>query len=316
VHSDGDVNAYEGNIPGETNNQFPHRLSAITDKKFAALRYTPHGNAYTLEFARKTLENERLGKQGNTDLLAVSLSSPDYTGHVFGPNSMEVQDMYLRLDLELASFFRYLDSSYGRGNYLFFLTADHGVSQNPSFLNKHRMPGEVLNKKDWMKWLNDTIQSVYQVSKAVIEFENNQIYLQSSLRGDQGNAVAVRSFIVQLLKQQSYISQAFELEQTQAVLLSDDLRRRVNVSYHVRRSGDIQVIPMPNVFDGQKSGTTHGAWNPYDAHIPLVWMGWGIKSGKTHRMTHMADIASTLAALLNIQMPNGCQGQVITEVIP
>ncbi len=316
VHSEGDVNAYEGSIPGETGNQFPHKLSTITDKKFAALRYTPHGNTYTLEFARKTIESEKLGKQGNTDLLAVSLSSPDYTGHVFGPNSMEIQDMYLRLDLELANFFRYLDSSYGKGNYLLFLTADHGVSQSPGFLNKYHLPADVVNKKDWLKWLNDTIQSVFQVSKAIVEFENDQIYLQTSLRGNEGNAVAVRSFIVQLLKQQSNISQVFELEKTHEVLLTEDLRRRVNASYHVRRSGDIQVIPIPNVFDGQKTGTTHGAWNPYDAHIPLVWMGWGIRAGKTHRQTHMADIAPTLAALLNIQMPNGCQGQVITEIIP
>ena len=314
--SESDENSYEGTIPGESSNHFPHQLSMIGEKKYAALRYTPQGNTYTLEFARKAMESEQLGKQGQTDLLAVSLSTPDYVGHVFGPNSMEIQDLYLRLDQELARFFAYLDSSYGKGNYLFFLTADHGVSQNPTFLNNQHLPGEVIKKKEWMKWLNDTIQAVFNVPKALVEFENNQLYLQPSLHGNSGNAPAIRAWIVQLLQQQSNISQVFELDHLNQVLLNDDLKNRIEVSYHVRRSGDIQIIPMPNVFDGQKTGTTHGAWNPYDAHIPLVWMGWGIKSGRTHRETHMADIAPTLAALLNIQMPNGCQGKVITEIIP
>jgi hypothetical protein len=183
-------------------------------------------------------------------------------------------------------------------------------------LNIHHLPGEVIKKKEWMKWLNDTIQAVFNVPKALVEFENNQLYLQPSLHGNSGNASAIRAWIVQLLQQQTTISQVFELNHLDQVLLNDDLKNRIQVSYHVRRSGDIQIIPMPNVFDGQKTGTTHGAWNPYDAHIPLVWMGWGIKSGRTHRETHMADIAPTLAALLNIQMPNGSQGKVITEIIP
>lgn len=72
----------------------------------------------------------------------------------------------------------------------------------------------------------------------------------------------------------------------------------------------------PNFIDAwSNTGTTHGLWNPYDTHIPLLWYGWGIKQGKTNRETYMSDIAPTIAALLRIQAPNGNIGQVITEVI-
>ena len=84
--------------------------------------------------------------------------------------------------------------------------------------------------------------------------------------------------------------------------------------YYPRRSGDIQVILLPQVIDGFLT-TTHGLWNPYDAHIPLIWYGWGIKQGKTNREIQMTDIAPTLAALLHIQMPNGSVGHVIEEVM-
>ncbi|HEX6431626.1 MAG TPA: alkaline phosphatase family protein, partial [Niastella sp.] len=62
------------------------------------------------------------------------------------------------------------------------------------------------------------------------------------------------------------------------------------------------------------TGTTHSAWQPYDAHIPLLFYGWHITPGKTNRETYMTDIAPTLAALLHIQMPSGNVGSVIQEV--
>jgi arylsulfatase A-like enzyme len=87
--------------------------------------------------------------------------------------------------------------------------------------------------------------------------------------------------------------------------------------YHRKRSGQIQWISEPGWYSGDHgaTGTTHGSWNPYDTHIPLLWYGWGIAKGETHRTVHMTDIAPTLAALLHIQMPSGNIGKVITPVL-
>jgi len=85
--------------------------------------------------------------------------------------------------------------------------------------------------------------------------------------------------------------------------------------YNFKRSGPVQIILNAGWFDTySKTGTTHGTWNPYDTHIPLLWYGWNIKPGKTNREIHMTDIAATVSALLHIQMPNGCIGHVIEEV--
>jgi hypothetical protein len=81
------------------------------------------------------------------------------------------------------------------------------------------------------------------------------------------------------------------------------------------RSGDIQMVLKPGYIEGGATGTTHGLWYKYDAHIPLLFYGWGIKKGKTNRETYMTDIASTVAALLHIQMPSGAVGKVIEEVM-
>ena len=86
--------------------------------------------------------------------------------------------------------------------------------------------------------------------------------------------------------------------------------------YFPKRCGDIQLIFEPQWIDGfETGGTTHGTWNPYDAHIPLLWYGWNIKHGKSNREIKMTDIAPTVAALLHIQMPSGSVGNVIEEII-
>jgi arylsulfatase A-like enzyme len=84
--------------------------------------------------------------------------------------------------------------------------------------------------------------------------------------------------------------------------------------YDRKRCGPVMIIPEPGWFEGSIRGTTHGNWNANDTHIPLLFMGWGIKHGETNRETYMTDIAPTVAALLHIQMPNGTVGKVIGEV--
>jgi hypothetical protein len=73
-------------------------------------------------------------------------------------------------------------------------------------------------------------------------------------------------------------------------------------------SGDIQFLFKPGFFDGWNKGTTHGAWNPYDSHIPVIFYGWGIKPGQSNKEVYMTDIAPTIAALLRIQAPNASIG--------
>ena len=97
--------------------------------------------------------------------------------------------------------------------------------------------------------------------------------------------------------------------------LPEPIVQMVKNSFYPKRSGDVMFIPNPGYLDGAKTGTTHGLWNPYDAHIPLLWYGWGVQSGKSNNVVNMSDIAPTIGAILHVQMPNGCVGKPITEVI-
>ena len=314
--STNDKESYEGKIPGINQNTFPYVFNALNDKRYKAFRYTPFGNTYTLKFAESAIENERLGKGTVTDFLAVSLSSTDYIGHVFGPNSVEVEDTYLRLDNDITEFLNYLDKTIGAGNYLFFLTADHGVAHNPEFLNEHKIPAGNFDDKELMKSLNDTLKSMSTSAPQVMAIENSQIYFNDNDELLKANGKAIfKDIVVSALQKKLFISHAFDIEKVSTSTLPAVMIEMVKNSYYPKRSGDVMFMPNPGYLDGGKTGTTHGLWNPYDAHIPLVWYGQNIKSGRSHREVHMTDIAATLAALLDIQMPNGCVGKVIEEVV-
>ncbi len=312
-----DDKPYENNIRGEKGVVFPHQLSKIPDSlKYASFRTTPAANTYTFDFAKAAIENEALGKNNVTDFLAVSISSTDYIGHSFGPNSVEIQDTYLKLDKDIADFLAYLDKKLGVGNYLFFLSADHGVAHIPAFLNENKLPGGTFEDKDIEKELNALIDSEFNFKKAVLSVMNYQIYLDiDGLEKANKDVDAIKKLVMKTLKQKDFIIAAFETEEIAETALPSPQKEMMINGYNPKRSGDIQFTFKSGYFDGGKKGTTHGLWNPYDSHIPLVWFGWKVKPGKLYREVYMTDIAPTLAAMLQIQMPSGSVGKVIPEVI-
>ncbi|SEW55539.1 alkaline phosphatase PafA [Chitinophaga arvensicola] len=310
--STADEKPYEGKYKNASNSSFPHDLSELANTAISA---SPFGNTMTLEFAKKALEAYELGKGPVTDLLAISLSSPDYVGHQFGPNSIEAEDTYLRLDQDLATLFKYLDAKVGKGQYLFFITADHGVAHVPGFMAENKLPGGTWDDRAALKTVNEQVAAKFGVNNAVTATDNYQFWLNHAAIEQAGKSEAdIRQFIIRELLKSPAIAKAFPIDNLMGTTLPEPMRTMLSNGFNTKRSGDIQVILTPGYIDGGNTGTTHGLWYPYDAHIPLVWMGWGIHPGKTNRTIGMTDITPTLAALLHIQMPSGNVGQVIQEI--
>ncbi len=315
VQSTPDGESFEGVIPGETASTFPHKISQITKAKYEAFKFTPFAATFTFDMAKEVITNEQLGTRNVTDMLAISVSSTDYIGHTFGPNSIEAEDAYLRLDKDIADFLQYLDTQLGPGNYTLFLTADHGVLQVPAFLKEHRIPAGTFNASQIRVDLNKLIAEKYNVGNAVFAVENNQVYIDRKLLQVNNKSIdLVEVDIVDFLKSLPYVANAFSTQNIMTQSIAEPIKRRLINGYNPKRSGEVEFYEKPGFIGGSEKGTTHGSWNPYDSHIPLLWYGWHIKHGVTNKETYMTDIAATVCGLLHIQMPNGCVGKVIEEV--
>lgn len=316
----GDDNIYEEKYKNQKSGTFPIDLkAALKEEGRELIKATPFGNTLTLQLAKEIIANENMGNNPAKvpDFLAVSLSSTDYIGHQFAINSLKIEDTYLRLDRDLGEFFNYLDQKFGKGNYLVFLTADHGAAHNPQFIRDEGGNAGFWMRKDISNELDQQLNSRFGQQKLVYAITNNQIFLDhkkiDSLKLDTEK---IKETIVGFMKKQPGVAFAADMEKLNSSSLPEPIREMAVNGYNYKRSGDIQLILEPQWYGyyGSKQGTTHGAWNPYDSHIPLVFMGWGIKHGNTHRTTAMTDIAPTVSALLHIQQPNGSIGSPIFEI--
>jgi predicted AlkP superfamily pyrophosphatase or phosphodiesterase len=317
IESTADDSPYEGKLRGEESPTFPHLTSKMLNGNFNAIRITPYGNTLTLDFAKAAIKSEQLGQGKETDFLAVSLSSTDYVGHQYGVNAVETEDTYLRLDKELESFFNTLDLTLGKGQYTVFLSADHGAAHNPQFLKDHQIPADQWNGSAVIKGLNERLAQQFKQDRLVLSFSNYQVNFNNILIEQSNlNLEDLKEAAISYLNKQDGIAYAIDMEKASIASIPDAIKSKVINGYNRQRSGAIQILLNPGLFQGySKTGTTHGTWNPYDTHIPLVFMGWGIKHGSTNRLTTMSDIAPTLAALLHIQEPNGNIGLPIEEVL-
>jgi predicted AlkP superfamily pyrophosphatase or phosphodiesterase len=315
VQSTTDDKAYEGKPFGKN---LPYDLKKFIGKSYVSVNTTPMGNTMTAEFAKAALVAEELGKDDITDFLAVSFSSPDYIGHTFGPNSIEQEDNFLRLDKELGIFLDFLDSKVGKGQYTVFLSADHGASQVPEFLKENKIPAGRVPLSAMVTQLNTNLKTRFGVDKLIVSDDNYQLHLNyPAIDSAKLDKEEINKMMADFMGKQPGIARSFPLNKMMQSPLPAKIKDMFANGYYPRRNGEVQIIFQPNFIEsyGGNTGTTHGLWNPYDAHIPLVWYGWGIKQGKLNRETYMTDIAATLAALLRIQMPSGCVGNVIEEVM-
>jgi predicted AlkP superfamily pyrophosphatase or phosphodiesterase len=312
-----DDTPYEGPFKTESAPVFPHDLPVIRKEDSELIRKTPFGNTYTLEFAKAAIEGELLGKNRETDFLAVSLSSTDYVGHQFGINALETEDTYLRLDRELAAFIDYLDSRVGRSNYFLFLTADHGACANPEFNADHRIPSAVMEEKPMRDSLRMMLLKQFGDSSMLVSAGSTGIYLdREKMRKNKLDASKVETACADYVLRFKGVANAWTATDLAKSQSRDGIARLVQRGFHVRRSADVCIQLQPGWIDWyRKQGTSHGSSYAYDTHVPLLFFGGGVRAGETHRAVSVCDIAPTVASWLDIQEPSGSIGQPVEELL-
>ena len=316
ANCDGDMNAYESTPLGAEQKGFPYTLSQFIGKDYGKISSTPYGNNIVAEMAERALVNEQLGKDDITDLLAISFSSPDYIGHSFGPNSWETLDGYIKLDAVIAQLFASLDQQVGKNNYTVFLTADHAVANIPDFSKKHKIPGGLISESSIKKELGQLLLKQGLSDKLITAINEYNIHFNHPLMDSLGiSQDKMVQLVRQYVEQKPGIIQVVEARKAATAALPEELRERIVNGYTPQRSGDLFIVTKSGYMDGYATGTNHGVFYNYDAHITLIWYGNGIKKGQVNTVNYMTDIAPTVSTLLGIQMPSGAIGKPILEVL-
>ena len=314
-----DDNNYEKQFKGKDNSAFPYSIKSLMKHNdcFDMIKETPYGNSMTTDFAIEAIINENLGKSGFTDVLTIGYSSTDYVGHNFGVASVETQDVYIRLDREIAKLLSFLDKEIGENQYTLFLTGDHGVLEIPAFLSDSGVNATAISKEDLTEKALRKLYNVFAIEdeKFIVNVENNQIYLNDErIRELNLDKNIIIDELVEILQSFDFITNAYSAE---FILNSQNLsgyEKLIQNGFHKERSGDIAFILKPNVIFHDRKGTTHGSGYNYDTHVPLIFYGNGIKNGETLDYTEIPDIAPTISELLGQKMKNST-GKILDFIL-
>ncbi|MCK9279333.1 MAG: alkaline phosphatase family protein [Melioribacteraceae bacterium] len=306
-----DESPYETDFFNEGKKTFPHKLDKVkSEDKYYFLENTPFANQLLVDFVDAALKGEKLGKGNETDFLAISFSTPDHLGHEFGNFSFEMEDMYIKLDSQIAELLKNLDKAVGKGNYLLFLTADHAGMDSPGYMKDNRMPAGELGSKLFVDSLKTFSIRKYGVD-LIENFSNKQIFLNWEII--ENNNLDIRkvedeiSFFIRT--RFTAITSIFTRGYLETQVPTRESINPILNGFNPTYSGDIAINWHPGFLTNFWGiGTTHGSSYNYDRHIPLIFYGWKIPKQTVNTPVYIVDIAATICNLIGIQEPNACIG--------
>jgi predicted AlkP superfamily pyrophosphatase or phosphodiesterase len=318
-----DDSPYEILIGGKSTPTFPYEFQKMAGGKLNTQYFTvsPFANTLLTDFALESIKNENLGLDKQTDMLCISYSTPDIAGHTFGPYSLEIEDMYVRLDRELERLLTNLETNFGKDGIVVFLTADHAVVPVPQMLMDKKLPGGYLFLAQYMNELKSASLSKFNCD--LIQHETNQnIYLDlKKIDSLKLNKNEIASFFAEKIKLWPNVKAVFTSQELSNSAREYEWKDMVRLGYEAKRSGEIIFIMEPGYLvkelDSEKAhrGTSHGSSFNYDTHVPLLWYGAQIPSKDDFESYKIIDIAPTLTHILNLQRSGAMTGQPILEVL-
>ena len=297
------------------NGLFPHPINGrggVDAQFFALWQATPLADAYLERLAETLVDSFKLGqRQDATDFLGVSFSVLDDVGHGFGPDSREVEDVLRQLDVTLGTLIAHLDAKIGRANYVLALSADHGVAPMPVPTRGGRIATE-----DIREHIEDTLRTAWgplEKGSYVDAVNFTDVYFADGIFDKLRANPTVMASLMKSLEEIPGVLRVLRTDQ-----LSDSSRdpmvRSAALSYFNGRSGDLMVVPKEYWFMSPRAviGTTHGSPYEYDTHVPVIFLGGSIKSGRSKASITPADIAPTLADLAGVKLPMA-EGRVLLD---
>lgn len=295
---------------------FPHAIASNpNDARRAALwAASPLVDEYLGRVVEEAIGAYRLGRRGGTDVLAMSFSTLDSVGHAFGPNSHEVQDALARIDAVIGGLLRVLDRDVGVGNYVIALSADHGVSPIPEQASRDGLQAGRVDAARVVATLEAALARRWGAGSYVRGMSYTDLYLAPGMATRLNADPHAWADVEAALRSVPGIDKAFgPSELASRVATHDPALHAARLSYFPGRSGDIVLVPRP-YWILSSAAATHGTLYAYDARVPVILYGAGIRSGRYWNDATPADIAPTLAALTGVTMARA-EGRVLAEAL-
>lgn len=224
--------------------KYNNSIGNVTDKE---IYYSTKGNQLTVDMAKAAIAGEKLGQRGITDMLCVSFSSTDLIGHKYGTHCQLMQDIFVDLDKRLADLMTYLDKTVGKGQYLLFLSADHGAANNINMLSEHKIAAGGFFADKEKKELNDYLSAKYGTTEKLAPIMYSyKVMLDHDAVKKAGLAISkVRADVMEYFLKKDYVAYAVDLDNVATATIPAFIREKITNGYNRLRGGDVQLVLQP-----------------------------------------------------------------------
>jgi len=311
-----DSSIYEFGIDG-VYKVFPYNYPDITKtvKDYELMMMIPEGNTHTTDMAIASLYNENLGQDDNTDFLFINYTVSENIGRLYGPQSIEIQDLFLRLDSDLGHLIDVIEETVGKNNVLIYLTSNHGISETPQYLIDNKMPSGNYKQHYMLALLKSYLKAVYGEGEWILDFSNNQIFLNKVLIEDSQIPLAeFQEKVISFIINSTGISNAISSHQFQNIIFRQGMPEKMQNSFNQKRSGDIMISLKAGWIEDVPYATDHNSGYKYDTNVPLIWYGWKVKKQNLFGQINMTDVAPTISMILGTPAPPATTGNPLQEV--
>lgn len=336
-------NQYQNGMVGK---KIPLEWETNPKKTFSLFKKIPQSNKLLLDLAETCINTHIRKKNKNQLILWISISSLDFVGHQYGPDSKETIDTIYHLDKQLARFMRNAQRAAGKNKTLFVLTADHGITPIPEIITKTGFPAHRYESKELIDSLNKDLNSYIQQKKHLKQvydkheynkteydkqksdkkssdiintYKNSHIYLHNDLF-DQFNKKQKKE-ILSLIQSKArahpgikHIWTYDELKNT--VCETDSLESYYKNQLYPNRSGQLIIQPNPYCdITEYKKGADHNSAYNYNTQVPLIlYQPSSIEAKTIYKRVSTLQLANTLANILDIPKPSASTFDILPEI--
>lgn len=276
----------------------------LTKTLYDKLMYTPAGNTATLRFAEELILRESLGSDTTTDVLNIYLDAARNIAQIYGPESIEYEDMLYRLDKDIISFIDAIYKQVGNpSSAIIVVTSDHGTS--PSYNATTASPRHRFNYRQMEVIVNAYLGARYGSDSYVVGYADKNLYLNHATIANKKLVYSdicdeVASFLLQL----QGISTAISATSMRNTSFGHGRTLLMQDCFFGARSGDviIDLVPGTIIEDNDYRSLPSGGYN-YDRHVPLVISTGRGDNRRVTRTIDICELAPTLCHLMGIAQP-------------
>lgn len=279
---------------------FPHVLASIGEPAETFLA-TPASAELLFDLATDAIAANELGDDDVTDLLMISVSTTDYIGHVFGPESWESLDGLLRVDARLKHLHDRLSERLD-GRVVFALTSDHGVSRLVESINAEGHRAYRIREMILEETAEAALDAALGTEDWIAAYDHPYLYLSETGLRRRAEAIPI---IQETFNSMPGVRHAYDPKNTPCT--DDPLTQSVCASFTSGFNGALYVLLESGTsIDeelGANAGTSHGTPWVHDTDVPFLVWGPGIRANRIAEPTPQSLVFATLCRLVGVQVP-------------